>query len=145
MVKAQGKWEIAAVESANSALNWLQQNMSVWYNLQLSYTMVLKIEMQTQIMYGVCNLLTTPNSSLLIELLLKIKMNLPYDILRPTLKKIILIFKTKKWSKIPVSWDKLCTKYAFWIFFVIFLCNFSCNPPVQCEIEERIQKGKILN
>lgn len=73
MVKAQGKWEIAAVESANSALNWLQQNMSVWYNLQLSYTMVLKIEMQNQIMYGVCNLLTTPNSSLLIELLLKIK------------------------------------------------------------------------
>lgn len=35
-----------AVESANSALNWLQQDLSVYENLQLSYKIILKTEMQ---------------------------------------------------------------------------------------------------
>lgn len=50
--------------------NWLQQTTSVWYSLQLSYKMFSKIEIQNQIIYGVLNSLTTPNS-LLIEFLLK--------------------------------------------------------------------------
>lgn len=54
MVKAQGKWVVLAVESANTALNWLQQGMSVWNCLQLSYK-ILKTEMQIQITSGVLN------------------------------------------------------------------------------------------
>lgn len=46
MVKAQGQGVGLAVDSAKSALNWLQQDLSVWDNLQLSYKIILKTKMQ---------------------------------------------------------------------------------------------------
>lgn len=56
MVKARGKWVVLAAESANSALNWLPRNVSVWNNLQLcSDKTILKTEMIIQVIPGVLN------------------------------------------------------------------------------------------
>lgn len=46
MVKAGDQGVGLAVESANSALNLLQQDPSVWDKLQLSYKTILKTQMR---------------------------------------------------------------------------------------------------